>query len=479
MKTIYIKYFMLIILACALAKGTANAAVLTEHVVPQYIGSKSASGTNNTRTPFAVCLQISGLTPNTAYDVMIGIGLVTDAATSFGAGNVWNRNRNAFSGQRDTLAFVTDVNGDSGPFWSYLQPTGNGSRFDAGQVHNLRIGYAVTGGSISGTPTFIGTKQFTALDIATTARTPATTDDGAFIRGIRFLKGAGKFVLLYNNTAGTGDPLYSYQIVFGTAVNPLQSELPVTISEIFNQTGAAGDFACVVPIGANNPAGVRKIEIRNPDNSVYFSAVSADGVWPNGTNTGTIARRDVAVIGNYHTLLLKNFIQGFYDADLNVMIPDTARIYLRKSQSPFNIIDSSKGMLDQNGLGTFNFGNIFSDTSYWIQFRHRNSIETWSSGANTFTLNNLNYNFTSSGSTAYGSNMILIDNSPLYYATYNGDSNQDGVADLTDVVSAFNDASNFVTGYLPSDANGDNGITLADVIITYNNTANFVARIVP
>ena len=62
---------------------------MAELVVPKYIGSKSASSTNNCRTCFAVCLRIDGLLANTSYDVKVGVGLVTDPATSYGAGNVW------------------------------------------------------------------------------------------------------------------------------------------------------------------------------------------------------------------------------------------------------------------------------------------------------------------------------------------------------------------------------------------------------
>ena len=248
-KTIYQSVFITAILFSFLITGNSGKifadTLLVEKVVPQFIGSKTASGTNNARTPFAVCLQITGLLPNTAYDVQIGIGLITDAVTSFGAGNVWNRNRNAFIGQRDTLAFTTDGNGDSGPFWSFIQPTGNGSRFDAGQVHNLRIGYAITGGSISGNPAFIGSKQITALDIPATARTVTAADDGAFIKGTGFINESGKYVLLYNNVSGSGNPVYSYQTRNSTATNTTQSDLPVSVNDVFLQSGtsAAGDFA--------------------------------------------------------------------------------------------------------------------------------------------------------------------------------------------------------------------------------------------
>lgn len=87
MKIIYIKLLLILFITCLLMKGNVYAfsnerlVSMIEHVVPQYIGSKTASGSNNARTPFAVCLEITGLTPDTKYDVQIGIGLITDAAT--------------------------------------------------------------------------------------------------------------------------------------------------------------------------------------------------------------------------------------------------------------------------------------------------------------------------------------------------------------------------------------------------------------
>ena len=69
---------------------------VTELVIPKYFGSKTAAATNNARTAFAVCFKIDGLTPATSYDLKPGIGLVADAASSYGAGNFWNVT--AFSG---------------------------------------------------------------------------------------------------------------------------------------------------------------------------------------------------------------------------------------------------------------------------------------------------------------------------------------------------------------------------------------------
>ena len=481
-KTIYQSVFITAILFSFLITGNSGKifadTLLVEKVVPQFIGSKTASGTNNARTPFAVCLQITGLLPNTAYDVQIGIGLITDAVTSFGAGNVWNRNRNAFTGQRDTLAFTTDGNGDSGPFWSFIQPTGNGSRFDAGQVHNLRIGYAITGGSISGNPAFIGSKQITALDIPATARTVTAADDGAFIKGTGFINESGKYVLLYNNVSGSGNPVYSYQTRNSTATNTTQSDLPVSVNDVFLQSGtsAAGDFAAIVPIGANNPNGIRRIEFRNADYSLFSSYTDADGIFPNGTNTKTLLRREVGIINIFSTLNLKSYIEGLYDNVNNIMTSDTAIIELRNNISPFNLIDQSKDILDANGNGSFNFNNTSNGTPYYIVVNHRNSINTWSATAVSFSSGLMNYDFSDASSKAYGNNMTLKGSK---YCIYSGDVNKDETVDASDISSIDNDANNSVSGYVNTDLTGDDFVDAQDLSVVDNNATLGVSTVAP
>ena len=287
--------------------GAADLAsqTLTELVVPKYIGSKSGASTNNSRTPFAVCLQIDGLLSNTIYDIRANIGLVTDAPTVWGAGNLWTGTD--FSGSIALSVFTTDATGSSGPFWLYIQPTGNGTRFDAGQQHNLRIGYRITGGSFSSGPSFVGTKIFKALDIATNPRTPSVNDDGCFVKGTSFPISGGRYVLLFDNENGTGDPLYSYMIRHMPVTQILsQPDLPPVINDIYMQTGTSGvgDYPAVIPIGANNPSGVRRVESRNPDNTVFAFNTDPDGIWPGGANTTTPVRREVIILTNTDTPLI-------------------------------------------------------------------------------------------------------------------------------------------------------------------------------
>ena len=269
--------------------------VMTELIVPQFMASKTAASINNARTPIAVCLKIDDLTPNTAYDIKIGLALTSDASNIFGAGNIFNGT--SYSGQTRLNAFTTNGTGSSGAVWFYLQPTGNGTRFGGGQIHEIRVGYTTSGGSFSSTPNFEGVKTITTLDVQNTATSP-TSDDGAFIKGTTSSSFNGKYILAYDNVNGTGDPLFAYQVNTALPTNISQSDLPSDLNDVYLQSGTStvGDFPVVVPIGANNSNGLRRFEFRNTDNTFFASVTDADGNWGSGMNTTTIARKDFQTI---------------------------------------------------------------------------------------------------------------------------------------------------------------------------------------
>ncbi len=63
-------------------------------------------------------------------------------------------------------------------------------------------------------------------------------------------------------------------------------------------------------------------------------------------------------------LTLTALIEGFYR---NVtMIQDTATVYLRDDDFPFSVFDSSRAVLNSNGVGIFSFTNI-----------HKNKFISW------------------------------------------------------------------------------------------------------
>lgn len=281
------------------ALGT-NAQTLTEVFVPKHFAARTAASANNARMPVIFCFQITGLTPNTQYDLRVGLALSTEASTSYGAGNQWN---GVSLGTANYLkAFTTDASGNTGYVWGVIQPTGNstGGRFAPGTAHTIRYGIVAAGGSMPASATFAGTKQLIGLDLGNSALTAGTTDDGAWILGSANSPSHGKVVMAYDNTAGTGDPIAIGFVENHPFVQGSNSDLPTAVNGVLQGTAVnPGDYVLLVPIGANNANGIRRIETRDTANiNILFSETDADGVWPSGANTTTIARRDVVSITN-------------------------------------------------------------------------------------------------------------------------------------------------------------------------------------
>lgn len=179
-------------------------------------------------------------------------------------------------------------------------------------------------------------------------------------------------------------------------------------------------------------------------------------------------------------LNLNCLLEGFYDPVTNLMRQDTMRAYLRDTISPYVIVDSAIAVMSSSGSASMNFTKAVNSRKYLLMLKHRNSIETWSKSAGiTFTSSQAGFDFTTAAAQAYGNNMKQVDLSPVKYAVYGGDVNQDGTVDGADLNIIDNDSFNFVTGYVRSDVNGDNVTDASDASLCDNNAFNFVQKIVP
>jgi len=210
------------------------------------------------------------------------------------------------------------------------------------------------------------------------------------------------------------------------------------------------------------------------DWSINWDKVSTcGGVYEYANNFNSIFRPS-------QMLNLNAIIQGFYIPAADTMRRDTVRVILRDTVSPYENIDSSIAYMETDGSATCMFTNAQNNKRYYIQIKHRNSLETWSkAGGEIFNSMVLNFSFKTSASQAFGSNMISVNDFPVRYAVYSGDVNQDGNIDLTDIVLIQNSASVFNTGYVNSDLNGDLITDLSDILIALNNAAGFIVKVVP
>ena len=183
-------------------------------------------------------------------------------------------------------------------------------------------------------------------------------------------------------------------------------------------------------------------------------------------------------------LNLSALIQGFYNEPSNTMIKDSMRVYLWVNVLGFHLLDSSIALLNNQGEGLFSFKNSsqIDGLPFVVQLKHRNSIETWSNPLNSFvTLTGFEgtYDFRTDNSKAFGNNMMPVDVTPIRYAIYSGDVNQDGSVNALDISEIDNDVFNFSSGYIGSDVTGDNVTDAADLSVSDNNAFNFVSKITP
>lgn len=196
-------------------------------------------------------------------------------------------------------------------------------------------------------------------------------------------------------------------------------------------------------------------------------------------NSYTLTNSEIGLLKIEYTrikIILKVIPEGFYFPLFNQLSrKDTFSVYLRNIVSPYTIVDSAKNIVD-----SITFSNVFTfsktvSSSYYIVVKHLNSVETWTKAGGTNINTNgtvFSYDFTSSQSQAYGSNLQPKSGK---YCLYGGDVDQNGFVDLTDLLNVFNRSRDFITGrYLPTDLNGDSIVDLSDIALCYNNSSNFI-----
>lgn len=179
------------------------------------------------------------------------------------------------------------------------------------------------------------------------------------------------------------------------------------------------------------------------------------------------------------TYNLKIIPEGLYNTSTaKLTLKDTLKVYLRNSASPYNVADSSESEIDSvtfNAL--FKFHYDLPQGNYYLELQHRNSIETWSAFPVTYSFGSkVNYDFTLTPGSAYGSNLKNVDGK---WCLYSGDVNKDGIIDISDLISIYNAGNVFLSGYVNQDCNGDSFVDLSDLVLAYNNSVLFVTVIRP
>ncbi|HMS64786.1 MAG TPA: YCF48-related protein [Ignavibacteria bacterium] len=159
--------------------------------------------------------------------------------------------------------------------------------------------------------------------------------------------------------------------------------------------------------------------------------------------------------------------EGLYNGTSKI-VKDTVRIYLRNSNAPFALVDSSITLIDDITLISPCVFKNAPTGSYYLQAIHRNSLEVWSKTNGVNIINGVfgSYDFTSGVSQTFGDNAVLVNTS---YCIPSGDVNQDGIIDAGDLSNVENDVALSNTGYILTDLNGDEFADAADLSIVENN----------
>ena len=267
---------------------------LAEVYVPQFMQGIASGSTNTKRLPYACRVTISNLTPNATYRYYNQCVVSTDAATSTGAGNcIFALPAGSFirtigpslSTAGNYAEFTTDGTGNY-TGWFISEPTGN-TRFTAGNQVFVRI---VLNDGANGTFTLARVTTTTPATVLAFNTTGANTGTGIWGDSSATAK---NFVLLYDNTAGTGQPLAATLV----ENDGLAENTSTFFVKYYNDfvDGTNGAWGTIIPNVLAN--GVRRIEQRAlSDGSLLAFSTDADGVWPSGANTVNPAGGDVTPI---------------------------------------------------------------------------------------------------------------------------------------------------------------------------------------
>lgn len=215
----------------------------------------------------------------------------------------------------------------------------------------------------------------------------------------------------------------------------------------------------------------------------FYSTPVSSTTWIDFENDSSFYRLDISP-RTCKNLTLKVYLEGFFNG--TSMINDKAVVVLRTFNSPYNEVSRDTSYLDSSGTGYFNFPQADKFSNYFFVINHRNHLETWSHNLpEKIDSCENHYNFTDSLSKSYGGNMKYVSSAAIgkqttgAYVLFGGDINQDGVIDGVDGSVADNDASAYLTGYVPSDVNGNNTVDGTDLMIIENNSSQFISVIRP
>ncbi len=314
--------------------------------------------------------------------------------------------------------------------------------------------------------TFIGTTNLNSpFDILLRQSDMLVTNSSGANRITRFDL-SGNFLSVFSSSTGFAFPQQMIELTNGNIV--VAGFSPPSGLVVLNSSGT---FVKLL----NGITGNRGVYLLG---NGHYLTTNGSGVHEIDSASGNLIRSvlntgNFQYISEYETAALRLTLTINFEACNE---QDSITVELRNSVSPYNLIESKRGMGGKGLKRRIDFFTALNSTPYFIVVKHRNSIETWSSSAKTFTDGTLYYDFTLANTQAFGNNLI---NSGGKWSIYTGDVNQDGIVDGTDVSFVDNDAvsGNYGTGI--NDLNCDGAIDVSDLSFIDNNSTFSIGVITP
>lgn len=219
-----------------------------------------------------------------------------------------------------------------------------------------------------------------------------------------------------------------------------------------------------------------------------YSATNG-GFWDGTSNVSGVLTINPAAT---KTLNVKLYLEGLYNSGLGIMnqaidVPPTPKfgagvadlVTVELHDAVTYATAYTYTDIELLTDGTLSIGTIPGSLtdSYFIVVKHRNSLETWSAAAMSFSGSGpLVYDFTTDASFAYGNNMKQVGSS---WVIYGGDVSQDGIVDGTDMALIDNASTAVLQGYFVEDANGDGVVDGSDMAMIDNNSTAIVQLLRP
>lgn len=267
----------------------------------------------------------------------------------------------------------------------------------------------------------------------------------------------GSYLNRYWNLAQTGITGFSCDAVF----QYLPSDVTGTESSI------KGVRVSPAPFTAYNPA------------NTSLQQLDVPGLTSFGTFTGAVTDKTLTLdsvmlqglyIGKIAGVMTMRQAMGATAPHCPAGVADSVTIELHSAASYSTIVYTVRAALSITGTATVMVPSA-NNGSYYITIKHRNSLETTSATAVSFSGNSITRSFGSPGNVFGGNLQQMTDGR---YTVFAGDVNQDGVIDTGDMTPIANDSFNFMGGYLTTDVNGDGVIDTGDMTSVINNSNNFV-----